>query len=153
MRNPCCGDSGHVTNQGEKDFYEEFLGVEKRLLDAAAAGDRTKEAKVIDLCKLFGSAETPPSGANNAGRDIGVGRRRGTSHLTGLQSGGETAGRRAGAVIAGRDGRARNQEAKVGECGPGSGAAACQTGLQSAAADAEAGRPAAVVVRSTPRKP
>jgi hypothetical protein len=59
-RNPCCGDSGHVTNQGEKDFYEEFLGAEKRLLDAAAAGDRTREAKVIDLCKLFGSAETPP---------------------------------------------------------------------------------------------
>jgi hypothetical protein len=59
-RNPCCGDSGHVTNQGEKDFHEEFLGAEKRLLDAAAAGDRTREAKVIDLCKLFGSAETPP---------------------------------------------------------------------------------------------
>jgi hypothetical protein len=32
---------------------------EKRLLDVAAAGDRTREAKVIDLCKLFGSAETP----------------------------------------------------------------------------------------------
>ncbi len=59
-RNPCCGDSGHVTNQGEKDFYEEFLGAEQRLLDAAAVGDRTREAKVIDLCKLFGSAETPP---------------------------------------------------------------------------------------------
>jgi hypothetical protein len=53
-RNPCCGDSGHVTNQGEKDFNEEFL------LDAAEAGDRTREAKLIDLCKLFGSAETPP---------------------------------------------------------------------------------------------
>jgi hypothetical protein len=59
VRNPCCGDSGHVTNQGEKDFYEEFLGAEKRLLDAAEARDRTREAKVIDLCKLFGSAETP----------------------------------------------------------------------------------------------
>ncbi len=59
VRNLCCGDSGHVPNQGEKDFYEEFLGAEKRLLDAAAAGDRTREAKVIDLCKLFGSAETP----------------------------------------------------------------------------------------------
>ncbi len=59
VRNPCCGDSGHVTNQGEKEFYEEFLSAKKRLLDAAAAGDRTKEAKVIDLCKLFGSAETP----------------------------------------------------------------------------------------------
>ncbi len=59
VRNPCCGDSRHVTNQGEKDFYEEFLGAEKRLLDADAVGDRTKEVKVIDLCKLFGSAETP----------------------------------------------------------------------------------------------
>jgi pyruvate/2-oxoglutarate dehydrogenase complex dihydrolipoamide acyltransferase (E2) component len=59
VRNPCCDDGGHVTNQGEKEFYEEFLSAEKRLLDAAAAGDRTREAKVIDLCKLFGSAETP----------------------------------------------------------------------------------------------
>jgi hypothetical protein len=59
VRNPCCGDSGHVTNQGGKDFYEEFLAAEKRLLDVAAAGDQTREAKVIDLCKLFGSAETP----------------------------------------------------------------------------------------------
>jgi hypothetical protein len=59
-RDPCCGDSGHVTNHGEKEFYEEFLAAEKRLLDAAAAGDRTREAKVVDLCKLFGSAETPP---------------------------------------------------------------------------------------------
>jgi hypothetical protein len=59
VRNPCCGDGGHVTNQGEKEFYEEFLSAEKRLLDAAAAGDQTREAKVIDLCKLFGSAETP----------------------------------------------------------------------------------------------
>jgi hypothetical protein len=56
VRNLCCGDSGHVTNQGEKG---EFLGAEKRLLDAAVAGDRTREAKVIDLCKLFGSAENP----------------------------------------------------------------------------------------------
>jgi len=59
VRNPCCGDSGHVTNQGEKEFYEEFLSAEKRLLDSTAAGDRTREAKVIDLCKLFGSVETP----------------------------------------------------------------------------------------------
>ncbi len=59
MRNSCCGDSEHVTNQGEKDFFEEFLGAEKRLLDAAAAGDWTRRARVIDLCKLFGSAETP----------------------------------------------------------------------------------------------
>jgi hypothetical protein len=59
VRNSCCGDSEHVTNQGEKDFYEEFLGAEKRLLDAAAAGGRTGGARVIDLCKLFGSAETP----------------------------------------------------------------------------------------------
>jgi hypothetical protein len=58
VRNLCCSDGGHVTNQGEKEFYEEFLSAEKRLLDAAAAGDRTREAK-IDLCKLFGSAETP----------------------------------------------------------------------------------------------
>ena len=59
VRNSCCDDSEHVTNQGEEYFYEEFLGAEKRLLDAAAAGGRTGGARVIDLCKLFGSAETP----------------------------------------------------------------------------------------------
>jgi hypothetical protein len=59
VRNSCCSDSEHVTNQGEKDFFKEFLGAEKRLLDAAAAGDQTRGAKVIDLSKLFGSAETP----------------------------------------------------------------------------------------------
>jgi hypothetical protein len=45
VRNPCCGDSGHVTNQGEKDFNEEFLGAEKRLLDAAAAGTGPKRQR------------------------------------------------------------------------------------------------------------
>jgi hypothetical protein len=59
VRNSCCDDSEHVTNQGEKDFYEELLGAEKRLLDAAAAGGRTGGARVVDLCKLFGSAGTP----------------------------------------------------------------------------------------------
>ncbi len=123
VRNPCCGDSGHVTNQGEKDFYEEFPGAEKRLLDAAAAGDWTKEAKVIDLCKLFGSAETPLSGTNDAGRDFSVGWRWGTPHLASLQSGGETAGRRAGAVSAGRGGRACIKKAEAGERGTSAGAA------------------------------
>jgi hypothetical protein len=59
VRGPCCGDGGHVTNRSEDDFLNEILGVEKRLTDAAAAGHRTREAKVIDPCKLFGSAETP----------------------------------------------------------------------------------------------
>jgi hypothetical protein len=38
VRNPCCSDSGHVTNRAENDFFEEILGAEKRLTEAAAAG-------------------------------------------------------------------------------------------------------------------
>ncbi len=59
VQGPCCGDGGHVTNCSEDDFFNEVLGAEKRLTEAAVAGHRTREAKVIDLCKLFGSAETP----------------------------------------------------------------------------------------------
>jgi hypothetical protein len=59
VRGPCCGDGGHITNRSEDDFFNEILGAEKRVTEAAAAGHRTREAKVIDLCKLFGSAETP----------------------------------------------------------------------------------------------
>jgi hypothetical protein len=56
---PCCGDRGHITNQTEDDFFHEILSAEKMLTAAAAAGHWTGEAKVIDLCKLFGSSETP----------------------------------------------------------------------------------------------
>jgi hypothetical protein len=59
VRGPCCGDGGHVTNSSEEDLFNEILIAEKRLTDAAAPGLRTREAKVIDLCKLFGLAETP----------------------------------------------------------------------------------------------
>jgi hypothetical protein len=59
VRSSCCGDGGHVTNRSEEKFFNEILGAEKRLIDAAAVGRRTGEAKVFDLCKLFGSAETP----------------------------------------------------------------------------------------------
>jgi len=62
VQGPCCCDGGHITNHSEDDFFNEILGAEKRLTDAVAAGHRTKEPKVIDLCKLFGSAETPNSG-------------------------------------------------------------------------------------------
>jgi hypothetical protein len=148
-QNPCCGDGGHVTNQGEKDFYEEFLSAEKRLLDAAAAGDRTREAKVIDLCKLFGSAETPlqelttPDGTSVWAGD-GV-------HLTSpAYRVAARAGRRAGAVGDGRGGRACDQKAKARKRGPSPRAAACEAGGQSAAADTEAGGAAAVVVRTAP---
>jgi hypothetical protein len=50
---------GHITNRSEDDFFNEILRAEKRLTDAAAAGHRTREAQVIDLCKLFDTAETP----------------------------------------------------------------------------------------------
>jgi hypothetical protein len=50
--------AGMPATAGRKQQRED-TPAEKRLLDATAAGDRTREAKVIDLCKLFGSAETP----------------------------------------------------------------------------------------------
>ncbi len=142
VRSPCCGDDGHVTNQGEKDFYEEFLGAEKRLLGAAAAGDRTREVRL-----------RPPFRTNDAGRDISVGRRWSSPDLASIQSGGETPGRRVRAVRAGRGGRARNKEAKAGECCPITGTGAGQAGIQGATADAEAGRPSAVAVRTASRNP
>ncbi len=81
-----------------------------------------------------------------------IGRRWCTPHLAGIQSGGETPDRRAGTICFGRDGRAGNQEDEVGERGSGSGAAACQTGLQSATANAETSRPPTVAVRPASRK-
>jgi hypothetical protein len=86
------------------------------------------------------------------GRDIGMGRRWGTPHLAGIQSGGETPDRRAGTFCFRRDGRASSQEAEAGECGPGGAAAACQTGLQSATANAETSCPPPVAVRPASRK-
>jgi hypothetical protein len=54
VRNPCCGDSEHVTNQGEKEFFEEFLGAEKRLLDAAARPDQGGKGNLPLLTLWFG---------------------------------------------------------------------------------------------------
>jgi hypothetical protein len=38
----CCGDDGHVTNRSEEDFFNEILGAEKRLTDAAASESRQR---------------------------------------------------------------------------------------------------------------
>jgi hypothetical protein len=105
-------------------FFEEILAAEKRLLDASATGNRTREAKVIDLCKLFGSAEIPIH-YNNYGWNFSVGRRRCPHHLASLQSGDETR-----------------------ECSPGSCAAAGEAASQTSAAAAVAGCATALAVRS-----
>ncbi len=55
----CWNDDSHVANRSNDEFLTKILGAEKRLVDAAAAGGRTGEAKGVNLCKLFGSAETP----------------------------------------------------------------------------------------------
>jgi hypothetical protein len=150
VRNSCCDDSEHVTNQGEKYFYEEFLGAEKRLLDAAAAGGRTGEARVVDLCKLFGSAETSfqelttPDGTSVWAGD-GV-------HLT------SPAYRVAARLLIaelersdkGEAGEPATKEAATGECRTGPRSAADPAGHQAAAADAETSSNADVAVRHAP---
>jgi hypothetical protein len=47
VRNSCCGDSEHVTNQGEEDFYEEFLGAEKRLLAELERSDKGETGEQV----------------------------------------------------------------------------------------------------------
>ncbi len=138
-----CGT--HAAATASMSQTKEFLRAEKRLLDAAAAGDRTRGAKVIDLCKLFGSAETL---FRSLRRRTGhrYGRRQCTSHLACLQSGGEAADRRAWTGRARGNWRAGYQETKTGERGPGSRTTADTAGHQTAATDAEAGRAAAVAV-------
>jgi hypothetical protein len=55
----CCDDTSHVSSHQDPDFFREISGSEKSLTDAAAAGERTKEAKILNLLEYFGPLESP----------------------------------------------------------------------------------------------
>ena len=50
----------HVTNRLSGELAAEFAGAEKCLLEAAAIGERTGLAMIINLLGFFGSGESPP---------------------------------------------------------------------------------------------
>jgi hypothetical protein len=55
----CCDDTSHVSNQQDPDFFREISGSEKRLADTAAAGERTSEARILNVLEFFGPLESP----------------------------------------------------------------------------------------------
>ncbi len=56
---PCCDDITHVSNHQDPDFLREISGSEKSLSDAAAAGELTSDAKIINMMEFFGPLESP----------------------------------------------------------------------------------------------
>ncbi len=55
----CCEDTSHVSNRQDPDFLREISGSEKSLIDAAAAGQRTMEARVLNILEFFSLLESP----------------------------------------------------------------------------------------------
>jgi hypothetical protein len=55
----CCDDTSHVSNRQDPDFLREISGSEKYLSEAAAAGKRTAEAKILNVLEFFGPLESP----------------------------------------------------------------------------------------------
>jgi hypothetical protein len=55
----CCDDITHVSNRQDPDFLRELSGSEKSLYDAAAAGELTSDAKIINMIEFFGPLESP----------------------------------------------------------------------------------------------
>jgi hypothetical protein len=55
----CCGDTNHVSNRQDPDFFREISGSEKSLTDAAAAGNLTSDAKILNILEFFGSRKSP----------------------------------------------------------------------------------------------
>jgi hypothetical protein len=55
----CCDDTSHVSNRQDPDFLREISGSEKSLSDAAAAGKRTEEARILNVLEFFGPLESP----------------------------------------------------------------------------------------------
>jgi hypothetical protein len=56
----CCKDTEHVSSRLSGELAAEFAGAEKCLLEAAAMGERTGRARLINLLSFFGSCESPP---------------------------------------------------------------------------------------------
>jgi hypothetical protein len=55
----CCADTSHVSNRQDPEFLREFSGSEKSLSDAAAAGKRMAEARILNVLEFFGPLESP----------------------------------------------------------------------------------------------
>jgi hypothetical protein len=55
----CCADTSHVSNRQDPDFLREISGSEKSLSEAAAAGKRTAEARILNVAEFFGPLESP----------------------------------------------------------------------------------------------
>jgi hypothetical protein len=55
----CCDDTNHVSNRQDPDFFREISGSEKSLTDAAAAGNLTSDAKILNILEFFGPRESP----------------------------------------------------------------------------------------------
>ncbi len=56
----CCKNTDHVSNRLSGELAAEFAGAEKCLLEAAAMGERTGKARLINFLSFFGSGESPP---------------------------------------------------------------------------------------------
>jgi hypothetical protein len=56
----CCKDTEHVSNRLSGELAAEFSGTEKCLLEAAAIGERTGKARLLNILRFFGSRETQP---------------------------------------------------------------------------------------------
>jgi hypothetical protein len=82
----CCADTSHVSNRQEPDFLREISGSEKSLSEAAAAGKRTAEARILNVLEFFGPLESPLSGSYHGGWGQHLGRRHGAPHLQRHQS-------------------------------------------------------------------
>ncbi len=55
----CCGDTKHVSNRLDPEFLTEISGSEKCLTEAAAAGERTSEARILNMLGFLGPLESP----------------------------------------------------------------------------------------------
>ncbi len=56
----CCKDTGQLSNRLSSEFATEFSGAEKSLSEAAEAGERTRNAWLINILSFFGSGESSP---------------------------------------------------------------------------------------------
>jgi hypothetical protein len=54
----CCSNTSHVSNCLAPEFAGEISRTEKCLADAAVAGGRTGEARLVNILSFFGSAES-----------------------------------------------------------------------------------------------
>jgi hypothetical protein len=55
----CCDNTSHVSNRQDPEFLREISGSEKSLSEAAAAGKRTAEARILNVLEFFGPLESP----------------------------------------------------------------------------------------------